>query len=282
MKKQFQVKCPAKINLSLDVLSRRDDGYHNLSMIMQEVNLFDTIIFELSEGHEVFLASNDPDVPTDDRNLIVKATKLFFEETKLQASAKIYLDKKIPSGAGLGGGSSDAAGTLKALNNAFGNPISVDKLALMSKQLGADVPFFLYGGCMLAEGIGEILTPLPSLKNVHILLAKPPVFVSTAYVFKNLSLDNIKAHPDTKKVIEALRQSDLDLLAASCKNVLETVTAKEYPQIEEYKRIMIDMGAAYSLMSGSGSTVFGVFKDLSSANAAYEKFKTLTKDVYIV
>ena len=282
MKKQFQVKCPAKINLSLDVLSRRDDGYHNLSMIMQEVNLFDTISFELSEGHEVFLTSNDPDVPTDDGNLIVKATKLFFEETKLRASAKIYLDKKIPSGAGLGGGSSDAAGTLKALNNAFGNPISWDKLVLMSKQLGADVPFFLYGGCMLAEGIGEILTPLPSLKNVHILLAKPPVFVSTAYVFKNLSLDSIKAHPDTKKAIEALRQSDLDLLAASCKNVLETVTAKEYPQIEEYKRIMIDMGAAYSLMSGSGSTVFGVFKELSSANAAYEKFKTLTKDVYIV
>ncbi len=282
MKKFFQIKCPAKINLSLDVVNRREDGYHNLSMIMQEVGLFDTISFELEDGNEIILTSNDPDVPTDDRNLIVKAARLFFEKTGICASARIHLDKKIPSGAGLGGGSSDAAGTLKGLNNAFDNPISPEELALMAMHLGADVPFFLYGGCMLAEGIGEKLTPISPLKNTHILLAKPPVFVSTAYVFKNLILDNTTVHPNTKRVVEALESGNLDLLAASCGNVLETVTTKEYPEIEEYKRIMLDMGAAYSLMSGSGSTVFGVFKDASSAKAALEKFKTLTKDTYLV
>ncbi len=280
--KNYEIKCPAKINLSLDVVSRREDGYHNLSMIMQEINLFDILTFEISEGSEIILTSTDDSVPTDDSNLINKAAKAFFDKTGISASARIHLCKNIPMGAGLGGGSTDAAGTLTALNTIFDTPLTTDELAVIAKTLGADVPFFIYGGCMLAEGIGEILSPLPPLSDAYILLAKPPVHVSTAYVYKNLVLDESIKHPDTKSAITALETGNLDLLASSCGNVLETVTAKEYPEIEEYKKIMLSNGAAYSLMSGSGSSVFGIFADEISAHTAYNKFKTITPFAYWV
>ncbi len=280
--KTFEIKCPAKINLSLDVVNRREDGYHNLSMIMQEINLFDILTFEISQGDEIILTSSDESVPTDDSNLIIRAAKVFFEKTGIAASARIHLSKNIPMGAGLGGGSTDAAGTLTALNTIFEKPLTTNELAVVAKSLGADVPFFIYGGCMLAEGIGEILTPLPPLSDAYIVLAKPPIFVSTAYVYKNLVLDEGIKHPDTKSAITALETGNLDLLAASCGNVLETVTANKYPEIEEYKNIMLSNGASYSLMSGSGSSVFGIFANKSSAQTAYEKFKTITSDVYLV
>jgi len=280
--KNYQIKCPAKINLSLDVVNRREDGYHNLSMIMQEIKLFDILTFEISDGNEIILICNDSTVPVDDTNLIIKAAKTFFDKTQLSASVKIHLCKNIPMGAGLGGGSTDAAGTLTALNTLFDKPLTTDELAVMAKTLGADVPFFIYGGCMLAEGIGEILTPLPPLLNAHIVLAKPHIHISTAYVYKNLVLDENIKHPDTKSAVTALKTGDLDLLTASCGNVLETVTAKEYPVIEEYKKIMLQCGAAYSLMSGSGSSVFGVFANEDSANMAYNEFKNITPYTYIV
>ncbi len=280
--KKFEIKCPAKINLSLDVISRRSDGYHNLSMIMQEIKLFDILTFKISEGSGITLTSNDRFVPTDDRNLIIKAAKAFFDKTGISASASIYLCKNIPMGAGLGGGSTDAAGTLTALNTIFDKPLTINELAVMAKTLGADVPFFLYGGCMLAEGIGEKLTPVKPLSNAYIVLAKPPISISTAYVYKNLVLDDTICHPDTKLVIAALESGNLNLLASSCGNVLETVTAKEYAEIEEYKKIMLQNGAAYSLMSGSGSSVFGIFADEGSANMAYNKFKNITPFTYMV
>lgn len=280
--KTFEIKCPAKINLSLDVVSRRQDGYHNLSTIMQAINLFDTLTFEISEGNEILLTSTDKSVPTDDSNLIIKAAKSFFDKTGISASARIHLCKNIPMGAGLGGGSTDAAGTLTALNTIFDNPLTADELAVVAKTLGADVPFFLHCGCMLAEGIGEILSPLPPLTNAYILLAKPPISVSTAYVYKNLVLDENINHPDTRSAITALKTGDLNLLASSCGNVLETVTSKEYPEIEEYKKIMLTHGAAYSLMSGSGSSVFGVFADKESVEMAYQEFKKITATVYWV
>lgn len=280
--KYLEIKSPAKINLSLDVINRREDGYHNLSMIMQEINLFDILSFEISDGDEIILTCSDSSVPTDDTNLIIKAAKAFFDKTGISASARIHLCKNIPMGAGLGGGSTDAAGTLTALNTIFDKPLTTDELAVMAKTLGADVPFFIYGGCMLAEGIGEILSPLPPLSNAYIVLAKPPVHVSTAYVYKNLVLDEGIKHPDTKSAITALETGNLDLLAISCGNVLETVTAKEYPEIEEYKQIMLSHGAAYSLMSGSGSSVFGIFADENSAQMAYEEFKSITPFTYLV
>ncbi len=285
MEKKLQIQCPAKINLSLDVINRREDGYHNLRMIMQEINLFDTLTFSASENKtktEIILESEDKNMPTDESNLIYKAAKLFFDKTGITASARIHIDKKIPMGAGLGGGSTDAAGTLKALNALFDEPLTQKELAETAKNLGADVPFFIYGGCMLAEGIGEKLTPVSPLSNVYIVLAKPQVHVSTPWVYKNLVLTQDTLHPDTDSVIKALAENNPELLAKSAGNVLETVTAKEYPEIEEYKSIMTAHDALYSLMSGSGSSVFGVFKNEASAKSAYDAFVPLTKDVYLV
>ena len=282
--KELQIKCPAKINLSLDVVNRRKDGYHNLKMIMQEIKLYDILTFSVSEDcqTEIILESDSDDLPLDENNLIYKAAKLFFDKTAISASARIHIRKNIPMGAGLGGGSTDAAGTLLALNKIFGEPLTPAELAPMAKTLGADVPFFLHGGCMLAEGIGEILTPVTPLQNAYIVLAKPSVHISTPWVYKNLVLNEYTIHPDTNSVIEALKTNNLDLLSKSAGNVLESVTAKEYPQIEEYKKIMKSHGASYSLMSGSGSSVFGVFSNEADARTALEEFKKITTCAYIV
>jgi len=285
MKKEIEIKCPAKINLTLDVINRRTDGYHNLSMIMQEINLFDIlkITVELDTSESIIRFETESEkIPADENNLVTKAAKLFFEKTNIATSARIHLEKNIPVGAGLGGGSSDAAGTLVGLNTLFDNPMSFDDMAALAKYLGADVPFFLYGGCMLAEGIGEKLTPLPKLKDAFIVLAKPKVTVSTAHVYKSLVLDDKVQHPDTNAVIDALYSQDIDALAKAAGNVLETVTAKEYPEIEHYKSIMLKNGASYSLMSGSGSSVFGVFKDKSLADNALKEFLSLTKDAFLL
>lgn len=277
MNEKIEIKCPAKINLSLDVVNRREDGYHNLEMIMHQVDLCDTLTLKpTDEG--IFLSSDAEGLSVDGSNLIVKAAKLFFEKTKIKEGIKIHLEKRIPMGAGLGGGSTDAAGTLMALNQIFGEPLTLDELAPMAKDLGADVPFFLSGGCMLAEGIGEKLTPLTPLTGVHIVIAKPPVHVSTAYVYKNLVLDENTPHPDTRRAVEALMRGDAEMLGKYAGNVLETVTATEYPVIEEYKKTMTDCGAIYSLMSGSGSAVFGIFKSLKDAQKAMDIFP----EAYIV
>ncbi len=285
MKTNFSIKCPAKINLSLDVTSRRDDGYHNLQMIMQEIKLYDILTFSVTKQKDdthIVLLSDNAELPDDGTNLIARAAKLFSKETGINFSAEVNIEKNIPMGAGLGGGSSDAAGTLIALNEIFSTNLSKEKLAQMGKELGADVPFFIYGGCMLAEGIGEKLTPLPALENIFTLVATPSVHISTAYVYKKLVLDHTTPHPDTKNVIKALRTQDIVLLSKSAGNVLETVTAREYSQINEYKQIMKDHNCAYSLMSGSGSSVFGIFTDKSDAQSALESLKALTKDIFLV
>ncbi|MBO4941670.1 MAG: 4-(cytidine 5'-diphospho)-2-C-methyl-D-erythritol kinase [Clostridia bacterium] len=284
MKKELEIKCPAKINLALDVVNRRDDGYHNLSMIMQEIKLFDILKISVCDSSKssIQFSCDNESIPSDDNNLVVKAAKLFFEKVGITAQARIHLRKNIPSGAGLGGGSSDAAGTLSALNMIFENPLDDDLLKTLAKSLGADVPFFLCGGCMLAEGIGEILTPLPPLKNAFIVLAKPKVSISTAYVYKNLILDETTIHPDIKTSISALQNSDIDALAKSAGNVLETVAENMHPEIKEYKNKMLALGASYSLMSGSGSSVFGIFKDKSSAEKALSEFRKITKESYLV
>ena len=283
MKRELTVKCPAKVNLSLDVTSKREDGYHNLEMIMHTIRLFDTltVICENSEKTEITTSSNLSYVPNDERNLCYKAAQLFFDETGLSAKVHIDANKKIPVGAGLGGGSSDAAGTLVALNKLMRNPLSQDRLAAISKGIGADVPFFIYGGCMLAEGIGEILTPLPQLDGATFLIAKPNFGVSTPWVYKNLVLDSNTPHPNTKEVIAAIKRNDLSALAQHTGNTLEFVTLKQYPEINRYKKLMEKGGAVYSLMSGSGSAVFGIYDDPEKAKRAFEKFKHITKQVYI-
>ncbi len=279
---EITINCPAKINLSLDVLKRREDGYHNLEMIMQEVSLCDIVhVCTIENDCGIEVKCTNESVPQNTDNIASRAAQLFLNETGICASVKINIEKNIPMGAGLGGGSSDAAGVLKALNALFSCPLSTEKLAEIGAELGADVPFFLYGGCMLAEGIGTILSPAPPLEDATILLAKPPFSVSTPFVYKSLNLSASTKHPDTKAVLSALARGDLDALAKNTGNVLETVTSKMHSEIEEYKQIMRECGAVYSLMSGSGPTVFGVFRKASAANAAAVILKCKTNEVYV-
>ncbi len=283
MKNTLKIKCPAKVNLSLDVVSRREDGYHNLEMIMHTVKLWDilTVSFEDATSTQITLASNSGFLPTDGKNLCVKAADLFLKNAGLCGRVSIHIQKNIPVGAGLGGGSSDAAGTLLALSKLTQNPLGAKKLSELAAQIGADVPFFLYGGCMLATGIGEVLSPLPKLKGATILIAKPKYGISTPSVYKSLVLDKKTPHPDTKSVIEAIKANDIKLLAKSGGNVLETAVCDKYPEINQYKNIMKSCGAAYALMSGSGSSVFGVFENRSMAVYAANKLKRLTRQVYL-
>lgn len=283
MNTTLKIKCPAKVNLSLDVISRRDDGYHNLETIMHTVKLWDilTVSYVKASTTRLTLSANMGFLPTDDKNLCAKAAHMFLESANLCGNIAIHIQKHIPVGAGLGGGSSDAAGTLLALSRLTNNPLSASKLTEIAKSIGADVPFFLYGGCMLATGIGELLTPLPKLKNITILIAKPKYGISTPTVYKNLVLDEKTPHPHTKSVIKAIETNDIKQLAASAGNVLETAVCHNHPEINQYKNIMKSCGAAYALMSGSGSSVFGVFEDRSMAIYAANRLRRLTTQVYL-
>ena len=282
MKKTITVNCPAKINLSLDVLGKRDDGYHNLSMIMQELSLADVIHVSMSGNeNKIDVSCSNPHVPLGSDNIASRAAEMFLSEINKSCHVEIHIEKNIPMGAGLGGGSSDAAGVLKALNSLSGSPLSTESLCEIGAKLGADVPFFLYGGSMLAEGIGTVLSEAPALKGAFVLLAKPPFGVSTPFVYKNLRLTEETNHPDTNAVLSALDSGDLGALAKSAGNVLESVTASIHPEIEDYKKIMMENGAVYSLMSGSGPTVFGVFEDRQKAESSAEILKNKTNEVFV-
>ena len=283
MESNIKIKCPAKINLSLDVINKREDGFHNLEMIMHTVKLFDILSISYKEDTKtnIQLTTDSHIIPANSHNICAKTALAFLENSGRCADIKIHIKKNIPVGAGLGGGSSDAAGTLLALNRLAGNLLSVPKLLSIAKSIGADVPFFLYGGCMLAEGIGEKLSPLPVLKDAVFLIAKPHYGISTPKVYKKLNLNNVTHHPDTLKVIEAVKNGDLLSLGQAAGNVLETAVIDEHPEIVQYKNIMKEHGAIYSLMSGSGSSVFGVFDSHLKARSAGKELKKLTKQVYL-
>lgn len=284
MRKEIKRDCYAKVNLSLDVLGRREDGYHNLEMIMQTVSLKDVITVSVDADTEetVIEVTCDKDsVPQNDDNLAAKSARLFLEKSGFNADVKINIEKNIPMGAGLGGGSSDAAGVLTALNEVLGFPLKNHQLAEIAAAIGSDVPFFIYGGTMLAEDTGTKLSPVEAPEKIIVLIAKPEFSVSTPHVYKSLRLGDETVHPDTKSVIEALKIGDLEMLAQSAGNVLETVTATEHEEIDEYKNIMIQSGAVYALMSGSGPSVFGVFDSEENVKRAYSILSGMTKEVYI-
>lgn len=276
------VKAYAKINLGLDVIRKRPDGYHDVKMIMQTVNLYDTIVIKKTKFRSVTVQTNLYYLPTDHRNLAYKAAQLFRETCNFRDGLNISLNKRIPVAAGLAGGSADAAATLKGLNELYQTGLSLDELMKLGLQLGADVPYCLLMGTALSEGIGEILRPLPKLPHCFILLVKPDINVSTKYVYENLHLDKGINHPDIDSMIEALNENDLYKLAPLMGNILEAVTAREYPLIEEIKRIMINMGALTSLMSGSGSTVFGIFDNRNNAEKALNFFKSCSYGKQVV
>ncbi len=276
-------KAYAKVNLGLDVLGRRDDGYHEVKMIMQTVDLYDTL--EISTGFNeggITIETSDEAVPDDPTNLAYRAAELVRNEYDLVTGLHIKIDKRIPVAAGMAGGSSDAAAVLRGINSLLGLGASDNKLKDLGKKLGADVPFCISGGCMLSEGIGEILTPVRGLSGVKVLLAKPAIGVSTKWVYDNLELAGV-THPDIDAQIKALENGDAYDVCRNMGNVLESVTIGRYPVIEDIKKVMTENGAEGAMMSGSGPTVFGIFKDGEKADMAYESMKEsrLAKDIIL-
>ena len=267
----MELKATAKINLGLDVLRKREDGYHDLRMIMQMTGMFDRIsMFPRAGRPGISFRTNLPYIPANENNLAYRAAKILMDEFEVSDGLSINLQKFIPVAAGLAGGSTDAAAVLIGTNKLFHLGLSLEELMVQElmvrgKKLGADVPYCLLGGTALAEGIGEVLTPLPDMPPCSILLAKPPVSVSTKEVYGALRADEIEVHPDIDGMVEALKAGDLRGVCDRCANVLEDVTAPSRPIIGEMERDMKKMGALCSIMSGSGPTVFGIFDDESAA-----------------
>ncbi len=267
----------AKINLSLDVLNKRDDGYHNLKMIMQTLQLHDIItIQEIESGIEIECEA--PYVPTSNSNIAYKAAEKVIQEYGLNAGVRIKIEKKIPVAAGLAGGSTDAAAVLKGMNELFGIGLDQQRLMDIGKTIGADVPYCIVGGTALAEGIGEIITPLPKMEAIPVILIKPRFGVSTASVFKSLQLDKIPYRPKTDMLIDALEKRDIKFIGENLCNVLESVTVERYPLIDKIKKDLITKGSIGSIMSGSGPTVFGLFEDDETAKKAYSKISKKRND----
>lgn len=271
--KTVTIKAPAKVNLTLDVTGKRPNGYHDLKMIMQTISVFDEIKLSLTEEEKIDLHMNKelPDKIPAEKNLVYKAAALMKEKFDIKGGFDIELQKSIPAAAGLAGGSSDCAATLIAVNEVCELGLTTQELCDIGVKLGADVPFCIRKGTMLSEGIGEILTPLTPFKDVWVVLVKPDISVSTAYVYTHLDLPNLKYHPDTEKAIECIGNGDISGLSNVLSNVLETVTVPEYPVLTEIKEFLVQNGAAGSLMSGSGPTVFGIFKNKEDARRAYDK-----------
>ena len=268
-------KTPAKINLTLDVTGKLENGYHTLSMIMQSIDVCDELSFEKTADETILFSMNKdlPDKIPAEKNLVYKAAKLMKDTFKIDGGFKIHLTKNIPAAAGLAGGSSDCAATLIGINELCGLGLDIEKLCEIGVKLGADVPFCIRKGTMLAEGIGEILTPLAPLTGIPVLLIKPNISISTPYVYKHLKLNELDYHPDNKAVISYIKDNNIKKIAASLSNVLETVTIPENPIIAELKHYLTENGAIGSLMSGSGPTTFGIFENMETAKKAYEKAK---------
>lgn len=277
------LKARAKINLGLDVLRRREDGYHEVKMIMQSIGLYDRLTITKNKENKINISCNRSFLPVNEDNLIYKACMLMKEEYGIDVGVDIELDKRIPVAAGLAGGSSDAAATLIGINKLYELGASEEKLKEIGVKIGADVPFCIMRGTVLACGIGEKLTALPDFKGVPIVIAKPAIGVSTKFVYTNLKLTEETVHPDIDGIIEAISAHDVKGVCNLLGNVLETVTIPEYPIIGDIKSRMMELGAVGSLMSGSGPTVFGIFGDEDTARkcAKVLKEEDMAKQVYV-
>ena len=280
---QISLKSRAKINITLDVIGKRPNGYHDLSMIMQTVSLYDIIYMRKMHAKGIKLTTNLSWLPNNEGNIVYQAAELFKQNCQIDTGIFIDINKRIPVAAGLAGGSSNAAATLIGLNILFETGLDQKELIELGVRLGADVPYCILGGTALAEGIGEILTPLPPMPDCYVLIAKPKINVSTATVFKKLDISNIEKHPDNKKVIHAIKQADIDAIASNMCNVLETVTTKKHPIIKTIKEKMLNNGAKGAIMSGSGPTVFGIYHSKHQAQkTAYKlKLEYLVGDVFV-
>ena len=280
---KMELKALGKINLGLDVLGRRENGYHDVRMVMQTLYLYDQITIEKTEKPGIELSTNLFYLPVNENNLAYRAADLLMQEFGVEEGVKITLEKHIPVAAGMAGGSSNAAAVLYGINRMFSLGLSQEELMERGVKLGADVPYCIMRGTVLAEGIGEILTPLPAMPRCTVLVAKPPISVSTKLVYEKLDAHEIENHPDIDGVLEGLERQDLKKIASSMGNVLERVTVEEYPVIVEIKEMMKENGALNAMMSGSGPTVFGLYSDKRMAKEAAQKIKEsgIAKQVYV-
>lgn len=280
---QIELRALAKINLGLDVLGRRENGYHDVRMVMQSVYLYDDVKIEKTEAPDITVSSNLNFLPTGTDNIAYKAAELLKNEFQIKDGVKIVLKKHIPVAAGLAGGSSNAAAVLFGMNRLFRLGLSQEELKERGVKLGADVPYSIMRGTVLAEGIGEILKPLPQMPKCSVLIAKPPVSVSTKAVYEALDAKAITSHPDIDGILEGLERGSLKQVAASMGNVLEDVTIPMHPVIREIKQEMMAAGALNAMMSGSGPTVFGLFESRADARKAQRQIreKSLARQVYV-
>ncbi|MEK4222147.1 4-(cytidine 5'-diphospho)-2-C-methyl-D-erythritol kinase [Bacillus sp. FSL W8-0116] len=278
---KLHVKAPAKINLSLDVLHKRPDGYHEVEMVMTTIDLADRIELKELRQDEIRIDSHNRFVPDDHRNLAFQAAKLLKETYHIKKGVSISIDKAIPVAAGLAGGSSDAAAVLKGLNQLWQLGLSLEELADLGSQIGSDVSFCVFGGTALATGRGEKITPLPTPPNCWVVLAKPQIGVSTAEVYRNLKLEEVR-HPNTKAMIEAIVEQNYEKMCQNVGNVLESVTLKMHKEVAQIKEQMIRSGADAVLMSGSGPTVFALVQHDSRMNRIYNGLRGFCGQVFAV
>lgn len=279
--KSIQIKSRAKINLSLDVLGRRDNGYHDVEMVMQQINLYDIVTIEKSASG-ITLTCSDHFLPTDDKNLAYRAAQLMMDLFSLEVGFRIHIEKNIPIAAGLAGGSTNAAAVITGINELCQLGLSTQKLQEIGFQLGADIPFCFMEGCAVARGLGEQLTPIRGFEHAWMVLVKPNFGVSTKEVYTQLNLDAITEHPDTSRMIQALENQNKFEIYTQMINVLESVTLKLYPKVSEIKSTLSEFGADSVLMSGSGPTVFGFFSTYERAKTAHKKLKMIYPQSYVV
>ena len=277
---KIELQAYGKVNLGLDVLRRRPDGYHEVKMIMQTVKLHDTLTFETVDEDVIVLSTNADELPVNEDNLVYKACRMLKQEYQITRGIRVFLQKELPVAAGMAGGSADAAAALIGMNKIFDLQIPKHKLMEYGVKLGADVPYCIMKGTALSEGIGEKLTALAPMPDCYILLAKPPIAVSTKMVYENLHANELEKHPDIDGMMIALEEQSLQGITERMENVLETV---RYPVIAEIKACMKECGAMNSLMSGSGPTVFGIFTEKEKAEKAADAIRSrkLAKQVFV-
>ncbi len=282
---EITLKSYAKINLTLDVIKKRADGYHDLDMVMQTINLHDTLIFQKNDSNKITIKTDNDKLKNEhlQSNLIYKAIIKTFEFCKYKGNIgiNVILNKVIPMEAGLAGGSSNGACAIKAINKMYNFNLSIDEMIQIGKSVGADVPFCLVGGTARVTGIGEKIEVLKSHMKANILLAKPKISVSTKYIFENLIINDIKNKPNTKNMIKAIEKNDLNEIAKNLCNVLEGVTAKKYSEIYEIKKSMLQNGSIGSVMTGSGSAVFGYFNSYEKLKICKDNIKKQYKDILL-
>lgn len=278
----MRLRAMAKINLGLDVIGKREDGYHEVRMIMQTVKMYDMLEIRRRQTAGIALSTNLPYVPSDERNLVYRAAKLLMDEFQVKEGLSMRLSKSIPVAAGMAGGSSDAAAAFVGVNRLFRLGLSQEELMERAVQIGADVPYCIMRGTALAEGIGEKLTPLPPMPDCYVLIGKPGISVSTKTAYENLDLENIRQRPDIDGMIADIKKGDLYGLTSKMVNVFEPGIAGKYPVIREIREFMEERGALKAMMSGSGPTVFGIFDDREKLNAAAAALKktSLAKTVF--